>query len=293
MIAADFREKARESLKGKWQTAIIVSLIYSLIICVLNAIGAYGGNSIILKIIGIIISIATVVISPALMYGVTSVYMKLKKGEEVGPFDFIKIGFDNFGRSWGLTGHILLKCLPYAIAFVLLYIGLVVAAVSTSVLGLATLLSPNEMIATSNASGTLGALGITIVIGIVFIVVTILFGVKALYYILSTYLAIDNPEMKTKECVEKSEELMKENRWRYFCLVFSFIGWAILAGFVGWLCSKIIGLIHFDLLTTFVLQLGTIVLTPYIVFSTIAFYENLAGKKNDTNTVEVNSKENA
>lgn len=281
MIAADFREKARESLKTKWQIAIIVSLIYTLIICVLNWIAEF-------KIIGILVAIATVVISPAIMYGVTNAYMKIKKGEDVKPLDFLNLGFDNFGRSWGLTGHILLKCLPYVIALVVLYIGLIIAIVSTYALGIATLLSPTEIVAASNAAGTLGTAGITIVLAIAVVIVTIFFMVKALYYILSTFLAIDNPEMTTKECVQKSEDLMKENRWRYFCLVFSFIGWAILAGLVGWLCGKIVGFIHFGLLTTFASELGAIVLAPYITFSTIAFYEDRVGKKNAA--IEANSK---
>lgn len=281
MIASDFREKARNSLNGKWQIAIIVSLIYALIICVLN----WGAE---FKIIGILVAIATVVISPAIMYGVTNAYMKIKKGEEVKPLDFLKLGFDNFGRSWGLTGHILLKCLPYVIALVVLYIAFFIAMVSTYALGMATLLSPTEIVAASNAAGTLGTAGITIILAIAVVIVTIFFIIKALYYILSTYLAVDNPEMSTKECVQKSEDLMKENRWRYFCLVFSFIGWALLAGAVGWLCGRIVGFMHFDLLTTFASELGTIVLTPYIVFATIAFYEDRVGKK-DT-AIEANSK---
>ncbi len=282
MIAADFREKARKSLDGKWKPAIIVSLIYTLIICVLNWVATF-------KIIGILVSIATVVISPALMYGVTYAYMKIKKGEEVKPLDFLKLGFDNFGRSWGLTGHILLKCLPYVIALVVLYIALIIAIVSTYALGMATVLSPTEMIAASNAAGALGTAGITIILAIATVIVTIFFMIKALYYILSTYLAIDKPEMITKECVQKSEDLMKENRWRYFCLVFSFIGWAILAGIVGWLCAKIVGFIHFGLVTTFASELGAIALAPYIAFATIAFYEDRTGKKD--NAVEASSKE--
>lgn len=35
--------------------------------------------------------------------------MKLKRNEEVNYFDFIKIGFDNFTRAWGLCFRTLLK----------------------------------------------------------------------------------------------------------------------------------------------------------------------------------------
>lgn len=254
----------------------------------LNAIGEYNGANVLFRLIAIISAIATIVIIPPLAYGVTSAYMKLKKGEEVKPLDFFKLGFDNFGRSWGIVGYTLRKCLPYVITLVILYIGLIISVASTLALGTALLASPNEVIAASTGAGTVGVAAITIILAIVVIIVTIFFGIKSLYYILSTYLAIDNPEMSTKDCVQKSEELMKENRWKYFCLVFSFIGWAILAGVVGALCSWIVGFIHFNLLTTFAAELGTIVLMPYIVFSTIFFYEDRIGKK-DT-AIEAESK---
>ncbi len=277
MIAADFREKARNSLNGKWKTAIIVSLIYSLVVCVLSSIGAYDGNNILFKIIGIMVSIATIVISPALMYGVTSAYMKLNKGEEVKAFDFWKLGFDNFGRSWKIVGNILKKCIWYVLGLVILYILFGIAVVSISAAGLMTI-SGSAEIATVGLAGLAGASVGTIILGIVIMIVAIFAGIKSLYYVLATYLAIDNPTMEAKDAVQKSEDLMKENRWRYFCLMFSFIGWAILAGLVGWLCGMIVGWLHINLLTSIAVEVGVIVLTPYIVFATIAFYEDRIGK---------------
>lgn len=50
---------------------------------------------------------------------------------------------------------------------------------------------------------------------------------------------------------------MKENRWRFFCLALSFIGWAILSAF------------------TF--GIGTLFLIPYMQVSFAAFYEERAG----------------
>lgn len=73
----------------------------------------------------------------------------------------------------------------------------------------------------------------------------------------------DNDELSAKDIVNKSEELMKDNRWRLFCLGLSFIGWLILSSF------------------TF--GIGILFLLPYIQISFATFYEERAGllKKSD------------
>ena len=58
--------------------------------------------------------------------------------------------------------------------------------------------------------------------------------------------------------ISKSKELMNGNKWRYFCLQFSFIGWYILTGLT-------FGLLHFYTL-------------PYTTTATLFFYEDLLDK---------------
>ena len=67
--------------------------------------------------------------------------------------------------------------------------------------------------------------------------------------------------MTGKEIVEESARLMKGNRWRFFWLGFSFIGWAFLSAFT--------------------LGIGMLWLLPYMMISIIFFYEELAGKSNE------------
>ena len=45
----------------------------------------------------------------------------------------------------------------------------------------------------------------------------------------SPYIMVENPEMKAKQALKASKAMMKGNKWRLFCLSFSFIGWDILA----------------------------------------------------------------
>ena len=82
--------------------------------------------------------------------------------------------------------------------------------------------------------------------------------VRGLLCVLSTYIAIDNPQMSAKETVDLSVKLMKGNRWKYIFLSLSFIGWMILS-----------------ILT---LGIGFIFLFPYMSVAMAFFYENLAGK---------------
>lgn len=98
------------------------------------------------------------------------------------------------------------------------------------------------------------------ILGFVLIFIcSIVFYTKQLHYILSYNIAYDEPEMPSKDVVLKSKTLMKGNRGNYFVLTLSFVGWAILS--------------------VFTLGIGIFWLTPYIMVSTICFYEILANKQ--------------
>ena len=62
--------------------------------------------------------------------------------------------------------------------------------------------------------------------------------VKYYSYSMSTYIALDNPEMGYNDCITRSREMMNGNKWQLFCLEFSYIGWAIL-------CSFTFGILYF------------------------------------------------
>ncbi|MDE7191144.1 MAG: DUF975 family protein [Clostridia bacterium] len=53
--------------------------------------------------------------------------------------------------------------------------------------------------------------------------------IKTFSYSMSYYILIDNPNLTANEARKKSMELMKGNKWRLFCLEFSFIGWLLLS----------------------------------------------------------------
>ena len=80
-------------------------------------------------------------------------------------------------------------------------------------------------------------------------------SVKSYSYSLIYYIKADHPEYGWRECLDESEKMMQGNKWRLFCLNFSFIGW-ILVG------SLICGI-------------GALWVSPYMQASTAVFYEEL------------------
>lgn len=83
-------------------------------------------------------------------------------------------------------------------------------------------------------------------------------GIVASYsYAMTPYILSEYPEMAPSEAIGKSKEMMEGNRWRLFCLQFSFIGWGILSSFT--------------------LGIGEFWLIPYRQAATAAFYREVSG----------------
>ena len=83
-------------------------------------------------------------------------------------------------------------------------------------------------------------------------------GIIAAYsYAMTGYILAEHPELTASEAIERSKQMMSGNRWRLFCLKFSFIGWSIL-------CS-------------FTLGIGNLWLNPYKQAAIAAFYREISG----------------
>ena len=54
--------------------------------------------------------------------------------------------------------------------------------------------------------------------------------VKAYSYAMTPYILSENPTLSVGEAITASRRLMRGNKWRLFCLRFSFIGWHFLEG---------------------------------------------------------------
>lgn len=102
---AELKQKAKESLRGKWGVSVGIILIFTLIVLAVYLIGfisALGLNPILYSIIMAIIGIAWFIVSPAFMLGMSMVFLKISRGEDVAIKNLFD-GFLNFWKAFGLS----------------------------------------------------------------------------------------------------------------------------------------------------------------------------------------------
>ena len=241
MVSSDFRKEARLKLTGKWGKAACIVLAYLL---VSFAIGFVQGLLPKTGIIAFIASVVAYAIEIPLAFGTFYAFFKLYCDEDVTAFSFWTLGFDNFKKSWGITLKTLLK----------LIVPLILAIASIILSTVFNLMSVTNSLIVSSSNSTYGFL--SLIFTIVYLIAIVWLISKSYYYSLAQCVAFDNPDLTSTECIEKSKELMTNNRGKLFCLQLSFIGWAILAAF------------------TF--GIGFLWLVPYMQVATVAFYDKLA-----------------
>lgn len=251
MISSDFRAEARRKLAGKWGKGACIMLAFLLVTFVINFIIGLLPDS--YEWLGQIIDI---VINVPLSFGILYAFLKLYKDENVGAFDFFKLGFNNFGKSWSITFNIFLKMIVPAIVIIISYI-LIAVGIS---------LYYTSLFVTYSTSAVNGYVFIAIIGFILLIVSSIWATTKYYFYQLAFLISMENEDMSAKDVVEESKKAMTGKRAGLFWLQLSFIGWAIL------------GAISFGI--------GFLWIIPYVHCATIAFYKYAIG---DSSNVEVQS----
>ncbi len=253
MISSDFRAEARRKLVGKWGTAACIMLAYGVISFLISFIEGLLPDS--LSALGSILNIA---IEVPLSFGLIFSFLKLFNDEDVKAFDFVKLAIDNFGRAWGVSLYTFLKMIVPLLLILLGYfllVGVGIYFYSTALYG--------------------GSSTVSVLLALISFVLIVAAGIwaftKSFYYKLAHFVAMENPTMNTSDAVSESEKLMTGKRFSFFCLDFSFIGWAILA--------------------TLTFGIGFLWLIPYVECAHIVFYKYLS--KKDTNVeVEATTAEN-
>ncbi len=256
MLSSDFREEARRRLTGKWGKVALMVLAYAALFFVMGFIEGILPNA-----IQPILSLAELVIEIPLGFGLIYSLFKVFNGEDVGAFDFVNLGFDNFKKSWGVSLNIALKMIVPIILVIVSYF-LIAISIGSIIYSYAS-----SSVFYSAVSPTISGAGIAFgIIGFILLIVSMIWAItKSFYYQLAMLIAIDNPDMTSKDAVLKSQELMTGNRGKLFCLQLSFIGWSILASFT--------------------LGIGLLWLLPYMQFAIIAFYKHLNGNSSDNEVV--------
>ena len=232
--AADFRKIARDGLKGRWPVAVGTGLLATM----LGGTIFYGGTSINLdfeeeNITKVIESAKTVIALPTLenIFGfvvgtaalllITYSFVTLIVGGAVS-LGYAKFNLNLINRNEPKVEDLFSQMKLFKAGFVMRFFR-----------------------------------GLYIIGGLLLLVVP---GIIAMYsYSMASYILYENPQMTGREALKASKELMEGNKWRLFCLGFSFIGWSILSGLT--------------------LGIGGLFLHPYQEAAGAAFYREIKWEK--------------
>lgn len=235
--AADFRAIARDALRGKWLIAVVVGLVAAL----LGGISSSGPEV-------------------SVQINSTGAHANLKLAGQT-------VFSTGSGLAPGLRTLLIGGILYIAIAALVL---IVLYFILGSVIGVGyaqfnlrlvdwespsfeTLFAYFPYWKTAVAARLLQSLYI-----LLWSLLLIIPGILASYsYAMTEFILAEHPDLTAGEAIARSKALMYGNRWRLFCLQFSFIGWLILC--------------------TLTLGIGNLWLTPYMRTATAAFYREISG----------------
>lgn len=236
--AADFRSIARNALSGRWAIAVITGLIASLL-------GAVASNG------------------PEVKLNIND------SGANVGlEFAGQQIYTTSGGWNEALTGFIvgsatfiILAAIVMAVVYFILgsVVGVGYSRFNLDLVDrqkepeIGTLFGYFKHWKTAAVANLLQGLYVFLW-SLLFIIPGIIAGYS---YAMTNYILAEHPELTASEAIEQSKAMMTGNRWRLFCLQFSFIGW--------------------DLLCALTLGIGNLWLRPYKQAAEASFYREVSG----------------
>lgn len=263
MKSKELKKEALSKVNGKFHKLVLIQLMFTLVTVAFSFLINYlNGKTNSSTIVSFIISILYFVFAFPFTFGVLSSVVNISKGNDDSVTEFINIGLKKFKNFWKVTLRLALKLLlPIVIFFVLFFI-LTFVIINNSTPNINTLLS-NLFISTA----------------ICYVLFAILMIILLLPYAVISFVLYDNPEKTSKEILEISRNLMKNNKLKYIGLMLSFIGWFILSGIVLYIASIYLP----SNIYTIVGYIPMLFLSPYITITQFAFYENLKENANVPN----------
>ena len=88
--------------------------------------------------------------------------------------------------------------------------------------------------------------------------------IAAIRYSMSYFILADNPNIGVMEAINESKRIMRGNKWKFFCLYLSFIGWGILGS---------------------ITIVGSLFVMPYIYITLVAFYDIANGSLRSVSSI--------
>ena len=101
--------------------------------------------------------------------------------------------------------------------------------------------------------------------------------IRIIPYALSFFVLSEKTDKTSKEIVNESKTLMKNNKLNFVILMISFIGWYILIYLIKELAYHYAPYVVYYIISF----LPTILLTPYILASQYNFYEDLSSNSTE------------
>ena len=115
-----------------------------------------------------------------------------------------------------------------------------------------------NLMASKGTQADIVALSLMVLVIVAVALVTAFLEIWVQYrYAFCFMILAEYPEMRVIDALRNSASLMRGNKWRFFCLQLSFIGWIILASITG---------------------IGMIFLTPYMQAAYAVFYDDIANR---------------
>lgn len=260
--AWDQRKIGRKMLSGKWKLAVMGTLIYMLAVFLPTTLL----DMVFLKntVIGPFVSYMYIILTGgAFSLGYTTFVLHIFRQRETTPGEVFS-GFERFGRALGISLLVGIIVCASAIPFFIVF---------SWCLGM--LFSGNT------------AWGFAMLISLIllYLPIRVSFIYSQVYFI-----ATDHKEMTVGNVLSYSKWLMEGNKRKYLFMQFSFIGWATLASmpvviYSHWLIfttlttgdTSMILDSTLGSLFTFVLGIGYIWLSPYMMSTEAAFYDIISG----------------
>ena len=256
--AADFRGIARNALRGRWSVAVLTGFVASLIGAGIASAGGSGSNS----------------------------NNRVSRGE-----------LNDFFQSalWHQIKPVVITLL--VLVFIWSIIQIIIGGAGK--LGYAKFnlnLVDNKDAVFLDLFSQFDRLGagfcMNFLTGLYIVLWTLLFIIpgiiKSFSYAMAPYILAEHPEMTASEAITESRHMMDGNKWRLFCLDFSFIGWNLL-------CSLPVIVVVFALTGSILrsgagayallwiiplsipLSAGFLFLRPYEEAAWAAFYRDVSG----------------
>lgn len=251
--SADYKQIARDSLFGNWRTAILAGFVASLFGATLTRTVGINSSS-----------------SSSNNETITDTLPDVISEESLKVFLGVVLVVAIVLAVWGLISFFIGGAIKLGYAkFNLNLVDKRPAVVS-------------DLFSEFNRFGA--GLGMNLLMGIYVFLWTLLFIipgiVKGYSYAMTPYILAENPEMSADQAITESRKIMNGNKWRLFCLEFSFIGWRLLMiapllVFMPLLFLGMGGFVLWIILFFICAIVGSLFLTPYIEAAQAAFYRDI------------------